>query len=111
MWDGNSFLNKFDSRSMITINQETQSIQAFFGCNQMNGPFHTNRYIIEQPIQMTATEMFCTQAINDLEQLFGRGMSQVNHMTIVGNLLRFYQDEQLIFEFQKMVPVSKKKKK
>lgn len=108
MWDGNSFLSLKGKPNKVTINQTQHQIQAYFGCNQMNGSFNTNRYLIEQPIHMVATEMFCTEAINDLEQLFGRGMTLVNHFSVNGNLLQFYQEEQLIFELKKVV---KKKKK
>lgn len=110
IWDGEKMINTKAKKSNILINSKTTSISANFGCNNMSGEIHPMGYLL-MPINMVSTEMYCSESINSLESLFGRQIATVNHFSKENNIVKFYQQEQVVIEMKKIVPIKNKKKK
>lgn len=108
IWDDEKMVNTSKRKSTIKIDSKTTRITAHFGCNSMSGEFVISRYLIN-PVNLMSTEMFCSTSINNLESLFGKQISKVNHFTIEKNIVKFYAEEQVVMVFKKVVPKAKKK--
>lgn len=112
LWDGEKLADVSKIKTTVTYDSKSGVTTAFFGCNRMSGSFQLTRYSIA-PVQLMSTEMFCSNLKNRLESNYGLRMGEVNHFTIEGLVVTFYQDDQvrIILKKQGATVVKKKKKK